>query len=69
MAMLVLHENDVISRSRPVYACGAKNRSAPIELKFGMAKLSISPDTMTVWVLRENVVSDLWAWFYGLAQK
>ena len=28
-----------------------------------MGKLLTSPDTMTVLVLRENDVSNLWAWF------
>ena len=38
-------------------------------LKFHTGKVSTSPDTMAVLVLRKNDVSDLWTWFCGHAQK
>ena len=56
MTMLVLRENDVIRRPRPVFACGVKNQSAPIGLKLDKGKLSTTPDTMAMLVLRENNV-------------
>ena len=69
MAVLVLREKYVTALSRPVFACGAKNRCRPIELKINMGKLWTSPDTMAMMNLREIHDLALWTWFCGHAQK
>ena len=69
MVTMILRENDVNALSRPVFACGAKNRCRPIGLKITMGSLWPSPDTMAVFILRENDVTPDHAQFSPAAQK
>ena len=65
MALFVFRENDVITRPRPFFTCGAKNRCPPIGFKIVMGKLLHLPRTMAMFVFHETDVIALWAWSRG----
>ena len=69
MALFVFRKNDVITRPRPFFTCGAKNRYHPITLKITMEMLSSTPDTMAMLVFCENDVITGHASFSPAAPK